>query len=87
MRLSRKSGFGQNGFDTCLTRDLAIGFAWLICSFQANRSTDCQNRSTDCMDYCSFLLSGWGTVDFSAVSVDRFSVSVDRFRHCSNALV
>ena len=70
-----------------LTRDLAFGLKGLVCSFQANRSTDIPNRSTDCNDYCSFLLSGWGSVDFSAVSVDRF-VGIGRpIWHCSMPLV
>ena len=36
------------------------------------RSTETVYRSTDSWFYCSILLSGWVTVDISAVSVDRF---------------
>ena len=48
------------------------------------RSTDFVNRSTPCYDYCSILLSGWGTVAIFTVSVDRFWKPVDRF-YCSYA--
>ena len=59
-----------------LTRDLAFGFKWLICSFrQIGRPIVKIGRPI--VGFSVAICSRVG------VSADRYTVSVDRYRHCS----